>query len=123
MRQTAIPPAAAPSVRVSASTRAGEALERLQAKRGPVVFVQSAQCAGCGEPGCFRVADFHPAVTDVMVGEVFGCQLWLDVRMLQVWPGHHVVLDIERGYSAAPSLSAGDGQHFVVRFVDESAQD
>jgi uncharacterized protein (DUF779 family) len=107
--------------RVVVSQPATEALARLTGKRGPVVFVQSARCVDCGEPSCYRLGDFHPGDTDVRVGEVPGGEVWLDSRLLEVWTGSLVVLDIERGYTAAPTLPAGDGMHFVIRLLPDHA--
>lgn len=114
---------AAQRLRLVASEPAAEAMARLTGKHGPVALVQSVRCAACGEPACYRLAEFTAGSTEVLLGTAAGAEIWLDSRLLQVWHGTLVVLDLERGYSAGPTLPAGDGMHFVIRLVDPDHPD
>jgi uncharacterized protein (DUF779 family) len=106
-------------VRLVASGRALEAIERLRGKHGPVLFAHSAQFSDTGVPCCLPVADHRPDPDLTRLGQVAGCTVYVDRRWLRSWHGNMLILDLDRGYSAPGCLPAADGVHFVSHFTTE----
>jgi uncharacterized protein len=103
------------ATRLVATEAARQAVTRLRAARGPLMFVQSAGCCGGSAPMCFEAGEFITGPGDVLVGEVAGCPFYMDARQYAVWHTGQLVLDVEPGTPEGFSLAAGDGRHFVTR--------
>jgi uncharacterized protein len=63
-----------------AGRAARQAIVRLRASHGPLMFVQSAGCCGGSAPMCFRAGEFITGAGDVLLGEVEGCSFYIDAR-------------------------------------------
>jgi uncharacterized protein (DUF779 family) len=102
-----------PEVRATDAARA--AVRRLARTHGGVIFVQSAGCCDGSAPMCFPEGEFLVGASDVHVGDIEGCPLYVARRELEAWEHRELVLDVEPGYADGLSLAAGDGMHFVSR--------
>jgi uncharacterized protein (DUF779 family) len=102
-----------PTVRATDAARA--AVRRLARTHGGVMFVQSAGCCDGSAPMCFPEGDFRVGASDVCVGDVEGCPVYVSRRELEAWEHRDLVLDVEPGYADGLSLAAGEGLHFVSR--------
>ncbi len=104
-----------PVPRAIAATAALEAIARLVAERGPVMFFQSAGCCDGGCPMCFDVGEFVVGSHDVLLGTVGGCPVYMDSRQFETWRHVQLIVDVEPGEPEGFSHAAGPGRHFVVR--------
>lgn len=101
--------------RVIATEAAREAIRRLRAVRGPLMFVQSAGCCAGTVPMCFPDGEFQTGPGDLMLGLVEGSPFYIDQRLYQAWHPGQLVLDVAPGPPEGFSLPAGDGVHFITR--------
>jgi uncharacterized protein (DUF779 family) len=101
--------------RVVATEAAREAVRRLRAARGDVMFVQSAGCCAGSVPMCFPAGEYQTGPADVLLGFAAGCPFYIDRRLYEAWHSPQLVLDLEAGEPEGFSLAAGEGLHFVTR--------
>ncbi len=111
----------AAAARLVATEAALEAIARLRAAHGPLMFVQSAGCCGGSAPMCFAAGEFITGPGDVLIGEVAGCPFYLDARQDEAWHADRFILDVEPGIAEGFSLPAGEGLHFVTRWNTAAA--
>jgi len=100
---------------VVATPAALEAIARLVAARGRVMFFQSGGCCDGSLPMCFDDGEFVIGDLDVLLGEVGGCRFYIDGRQYEVWKHTQLILDVGEGEPEGFSLAAGDGKHFITR--------
>jgi len=101
---------------VRATDAAREAVQRLMAVHGRLMFVQSAGCCDGSAPMCFADGEFLTGAGDVLVGDIDGCPMYVDQGQLTAWPHRDLVIDVQPGYADGMSLEAGEGLHFVSRY-------
>jgi hypothetical protein len=104
-----------PEPAVIATRAALEAIARLVAERGPVLFFQSGGCCDGSLPMCFQEGEFLIGDRDVRLGEVGGCPFHMDARQYELWKHTQLILDLGEGEPEGFSLGAGDGRHFITR--------
>ena len=98
---------------VVATPAALNAIARLVAAQGPVMFFQSGGCCDGSLPICFGVGEFVIGDHDVLLGELDGAKFYIDPRQYEVWRHTQLILDVGEGEPEGFSLPAGDGQHFI----------
>ena len=101
--------------RVVATDAAREAVDRITAERGPVLFFQSGGCCDGSLPICFGVGEFTIGGHDVRLGSVGGCDFYMDHRQFEVWKHTQLVLDVGAGEPEGFSIAAGPDAHFITR--------
>ncbi len=101
--------------RVIATVAAQEAVRRLRAARGPLMFVQSAGCCAGSVPMCFPDGEFLTGQGDLLLGMVDGCPFYIDRRLYEAWHPGQLVLDVAPGPPEGFSLGPADDLHFVTR--------
>ena len=101
--------------RIIATGAAREAVRRLRAARGPLMFVQSAGCCAGTVPMCFPAGEFLTVPGDLMLGSIEGSPFYIDRRLYEAWHPGQLILDIAPGPPEGFSLAPGEGQHFVTR--------
>ena len=101
--------------RVHATGAALEAIARVVADVGPVMFFQSGGCCDGSLPLCFRDGEFIVGDLDVKLDTVGGCPFYIDHRQFEVWKHTQIILDVSDGEPEGFSLAAGPEQHFVIR--------
>jgi uncharacterized protein (DUF779 family) len=101
--------------RVIATEAAREAVRRLRAARGPLMFVQSAGCCAGSVPMCFPAGEYLTGPGDLLLGTIEGCPFYMDLRQYEAWHPVQLVLDVEPGPPEGFSLAAGEDLHFVTR--------
>ncbi len=100
---------------VIATEAARQAVNRLRAARGPLMFVQSAGCCGGSVPMCFPAGEYLTGPGDLLLGSIAGCPFYMDARQYEAWHPGQLVLDVEPGRPEGFSLAAGADLHFVTR--------
>lgn len=99
---------------MTATDEALEAIARLQASRGPVMFFQSGGCCDGSLPMCFDDGELIVGDNDVLLGTVGAAPFYIDGRQYEAWEGTELILDVAAGAPEGFSLPAGDDAHFVV---------
>lgn len=107
-------PAATAGERIVATEAAREAIARLRAAKGGVMFVVSGGCCDGSAPMCFLAGDFRIGSGDLLLGEIDGSPVYIDSSQDDVWGRPSFVLDVEPGSPDGFSLAAGDNLHFVL---------
>ena len=101
--------------RIIATEAARQAVLRLRAVRGPLMFVQSAGCCGGSAPMCLPDGEYITGPGDLLLGRIAGCPFYMNSRQYRALRPGQLVLDVEPGMPEGFSLAAGDGVHFVTR--------
>jgi uncharacterized protein (DUF779 family) len=101
--------------RVTATDAAVAAVERLKARHGPLMFVQSGGCCDGSSPICLREGELLLGAGDVLLGEVAGCPFYVDREQYERWRSPTLVLDVGTGGGDSFSLEGADGIHFLAR--------
>jgi uncharacterized protein (DUF779 family) len=107
--------ATAAQSRVVATAAARQAIRRLRAVRGPLMFHQSGGCCDGSLPICLDEGELLVGDGDVLLGEIDGCAFYIDARQDAAWGKPELILDVEPGAPEGFSLAAGDDHHFVTR--------
>jgi uncharacterized protein (DUF779 family) len=94
--------AAVSTARVVATPAALEAVRRLIAERGRLMFFQSGGCCDGSLPICFDLGEFVLSDHDVLLH-----------RQFAAWQHTQLILDVSDGLPEGFSLPAGPSQHFV----------
>ena len=102
--------------RIIATGAAREAVRRLRAARGPLMFVQSAGCCAGTVPMCFPDGEYLTGAGDLLLGSVAGAPFYIDQRLYQAWHPGQLILDVAPGPPEGFSLPAGEGLHFVTQW-------
>jgi uncharacterized protein (DUF779 family) len=100
---------------VGASEAAIELIGQLRAEYGPIMFHQSGGCCDGSAPMCFKVGEFKLGGVDEMVGEVAGCEFWMDREQYKLWAHTNWIIDVVPGRGASFSLEAPLGKRFLIR--------
>ena len=107
--------AAVEGARVGVSDAARALIEELVALHGPVMFHLSGGCCDGSAPMCFRVGEFKLGGVDERVGEIVGCEFWMDREQSRRWAHTRWIVDVVPGRGASFSLEAPLGRRFLIR--------
>jgi hypothetical protein len=100
---------------LTATPAARNAIAALRAAHGPLMLVQSAGCCDGSTPMCYPSGELLVGDGDLLLGEIEGCQFYMDASHYEALNRPTLVLDVEPGDAGGFSLSAGEGLHFVTR--------
>jgi uncharacterized protein (DUF779 family) len=106
--------------RVQASDAARAVIERLKARHGPLVFLQSGGCCDGSSPVCLAAGEILLGPADLLVGEAAGCPFYVDRELDARWNEPSFVLDVLAGGGDTFSLEGPDGLQFVARAPSET---
>jgi uncharacterized protein (DUF779 family) len=101
--------------RVSATPAARALIEQLKTTYGPLMFHLSGGCCDGSAPMCFKVGEFKLGGVDEKVGDVAGCEFWMDREQLRRWGDTRLSIDVVPGRGASFSLEAPLNQRFLIR--------
>jgi uncharacterized protein (DUF779 family) len=101
--------------RVTATDAALAAIERLEARHGPLMFVQSGGCCDGSSPICLSQGELLVGSNDLLLGEVGGAPFYMDAEQYERWRRPRLLIDVEPGGGDSFSLEGSDGVHFVAR--------
>ena len=101
--------------RVTGTDAALAAIERLKARHGPLVFVQSGGCCDGSSPVCLPAGELLLGPEDVLLGEIAGCPFYVDRAQYVRWRKPRLVIDVAPGGGDSFSLEGLEGIHFVAR--------
>ena len=101
--------------RVVATPAAIELIEKLKAEHGQVLFHQSGGCCDGSAPMCFQVGEFKLGGVDEKVGEIVGCEFWMDRAQFRLWEHTRWTVDVVPGRGGSFSLEAPLNRRFIIR--------
>ncbi len=102
-------------MRVTATPRALELIERLRAEHGPLLFHQSGGCCDGSSPMCYPQGDFIVGDHDVRLGEIGGVPVFIGAGQFAAWRHTQLIIDVVPGRGGMFSLENGTEQRFLTR--------
>lgn len=103
--------------RIDSTIEAKELIKELQEKHGELMFYQAGGCCEGTQPQCFQKGSFYLRMNDVCIGEVEGCEFWVDKDLFEYWKHAHFTLDVMDGFGAGGfSLETPLGKTFKVHY-------
>jgi len=100
---------------VQATAAALEAIDRLEAAHGPLMFFQSGGCCDGTSPMCLKRGELPLGPGDVCLGEIGGAPFYIDRDQYERWGEPRFLIDVSPGAAEGFSLEGLDGVHFVSR--------
>ncbi len=101
--------------RVSVTLPARRLIEQLVDAHGPIMFHQSGGCCDGSAPMCFQVGEFKLGSVDEKVGEIAGCEFWMDRAQFKLWQHTRWTVDVVPGRGGSFSLEAPLNMRFIIR--------
>ena len=101
--------------RVSVTTAAEAVINELRARYGEIMFHLSGGCCDGSAPMCFPVGEFKLGGVDEKVGEIAGCEFWMDREQFKRWAHTSWTVDVVPGRGASFSLEAPLNKRFLIR--------
>jgi len=100
---------------VQATPAALEAIRRLEAAHGPLMFFQSGGCCDGTSPMCLKEGELPLSPSDVRLGEIGASSFYIDSEQYDRWGRPPFLIDVSPGAAEGFSLEGVDGVHFVTR--------
>jgi uncharacterized protein len=101
--------------RVVATEKALDFIARLKAAHGALLFHQSGGCYDGSSPMCFPRAEFRTGPSDVLLGEIAGCPVYIGAAQFELWRHTQLIIDVVPGRGAGFSVDAPEGLRFLTR--------
>ncbi|MFN8243080.1 MAG: DUF779 domain-containing protein [Ferruginibacter sp.] len=101
--------------RVTITAAAGEVVKRLQERFGELMFHQSGGCCDGSQPMCFEKGDFKTGASDVCIGTVAGCDVWMSKDQFVYWQYTQLQIDVVKGRGSSFSLEIPMGLRFITQ--------
>ncbi|GAA0874799.1 DUF779 domain-containing protein [Wandonia haliotis] len=111
--------------RISITPEATELVNQLKQEFGELIFHQSGGCCDGSSPMCFQKGDFKIGNSDVLLGEINGCNFYMSADQFEYWKHTHLTLDVTNGRGASFSLEIPYGKRFLIKsrlFTEEEAK-
>jgi hypothetical protein len=108
--------------RVTATPATLDLIARLKNKYGELMFHQSGGCCDGSAPMCYPAGDFQTGDSDVLLGEIGGCQFYIGAAQYEYWMHTQLIIDVVPGRGGMFSLEGPEGLRFLTRsrlFTDE----
>jgi uncharacterized protein (DUF779 family) len=101
--------------RVVATEKAVDFIARLKDKHGALLFHQSGGCCDGSSPMCFPLVEFRTGPSDVLLGEIVGCPVYIGTAQFELWRHTQLIIDVVPGRGAGFSIEAPEGLRFLTR--------
>jgi uncharacterized protein (DUF779 family) len=101
--------------RVVATEKAVDFIARLKDKHGALLFHQSGGCCDGSSPMCFPLVEFRTGPSDVLLGEIAGCPVYIGAAQFELWRHTQLIIDVVPGRGAGFSVEAPEGVRFLTR--------
>lgn len=103
--------------RLSATKEAIRLIGKLKAAHEDLMFYQAGGCCEGTQPQCFEKGGFYLRTNDVLIGEIEGCEFWVDRDLFEYWKFSHFTLDILDGFGVGGfSLETPLGKTFKIQY-------
>ena len=90
-------------------------IEQLKKQHGALMFHQSGGCCDGSAPMCYPEGEFRIGGNDVRLGEIVGCQVYMDADQFAYWKHTQLIIDVVPGRGSGFSLEAPEGVRFLTR--------
>tara|TARA_R110002111_G_scaffold51877_10_gene90635 strand:+ start:483 stop:923 length:441 start_codon:yes stop_codon:yes gene_type:complete len=80
-----------------------------------LMFHQSGGCCDGSSPMCFEKGDFIVGGSDVWMGEVYGCDFFMNEDQFDYWKHTQLTLDVVPGRGSSFSIEIPLGIRFMIR--------
>lgn len=101
--------------RILATPAAIDLIETLRQQHGPLMFHQSGGCCDGSQPMCFPEGEFKVGQSDVLLGNVAGCNFYMSADQFAYWKHTQLTLDVIPGRGSSFSLEIPLGVRFHIR--------
>ena len=101
--------------RVIVTDSAAEMISKLKSRFGELVFHQSGGCCDGSAPMCFEKGELMMNETDVLIGEIEGCEFYMSSDQYAYWKHTQLIIDIVQGRGSSFSLEIPTGFRFVTK--------
>lgn len=111
--------------RVLVTKEAEVVIEKLKQEYGELVFNQSGGCCDGTAPMCYEKGDFHVPSRNVKMGEICGCEFFIDKDQFEYFKHSQIIIDVKEEKAAfgnSFSLEIDLGYQFITKsriFTDE----
>ncbi len=112
--------------RVDVTAEAIQVIDRLREKHGPLMFHQSGGCCDGSSPMCFPAGELMVNDTDVLLGQIHGCDFFMSRDQFEYWKHTRLTVDVVKGRGASFSLEIPLGLRFVIKsrlFTRQESED
>lgn len=100
--------------RVLITPEAEAVVNEIRERHGELMFHQSGGCCDGSQPMCYEKGDFKVGSTDVCLGNVAGCDFWMNQDQFEYWKHTQLTLDIVNGRGSSFSLEIPMGKRFII---------
>ncbi len=111
------------TARVSATRAALEAIDRLEAAHGALMFFQSGGCCDGSSPICLKDGELPVSPHDLRLGEIGGAGFYIDREQYERWGEPRFLIDVSPGAAEGFSLEGLIDVHFVTRTADGRSEE
>ncbi|GAB2615711.1 DUF779 domain-containing protein [Belliella aquatica] len=102
--------------RVILSEVAIETIDILRKRFGnDLMFHQSGGCCDGSSPMCFEKGDFKVGTSDIWLGDVYGCDFFMNQDQFEYWKHTQLTLDVTPGRGSSFSIEIPMGIRFMIR--------
>ncbi|SKC18490.1 DUF779 domain-containing protein [Dyadobacter psychrophilus] len=101
--------------RVLITDEAVKVVEKLKAENGDLMFHQSGGCCDGSQPMCFPKGEFRTSGSDVLLGEIAGCEFYMSRDQFEYWQHTQLTIDVTPGRGSSFSLEIPMGIRFITK--------
>lgn len=101
--------------RIAVTPEAVVLINQLKEKYGELMFHQSGGCCDGSSPMCFEKGDFRLGQSDVCLGEIEGCEFWMNKDQFEYWKYTHLTVHVVKGMGSSFSLEIPMGFRFLTQ--------
>lgn len=101
--------------RIAVTPEALVLINQLKEKYGELMFHQSGGCCDGSCPMCFEKGDFRLGQSDVCLGEIEGCEFWMNKDQFEYWKYTHLTVHVVKGMGSSFSLEIPMGFRFLTQ--------
>ena len=101
--------------RVDVTEKAKVYIDKLRTLHGGLMFHQSGGCCDGSSPMCFAINDFKIGSSDLLLGQIYGCNFYISKEQFEIWKNTHLTVDITEGRGSSFSLEIPLGVRFVIK--------
>lgn len=101
--------------KVLITKEAAAVVEQLKQQHGSLIFHQSGGCCDGSSPMCFGEDELYLNETDILLGQVSGCQFYMSRDQFEYWKHTQITVDITKGRGSSFSLEIPLGIRFIIK--------
>ena len=102
-------------VKITATEKTIELVEKLKVKHGDILFEQSAGCCDGTVPMCYKAEGHYISSQLVLVGHIADVPYYVEKTQLKYMEHMQSEIDVLEGPGASFSLESAEGYGFIAR--------